>query len=283
MAFEGKEKSVKCDQKVNITAAFGAEMVLAGATSIPNALLKGYAKIGVSDFQMILLIQLIRLISEEKELYPPPEMFADYMGAEPERIRRELADLVDKEIIAVSKYFDPIRKKAFSGYDLEPLFLRLSDLWAGNKAREIEEAERLLRITADELDFDDRVFDDGVDRIIEMFENEFGKLLTPIEIEQIEKWVAERGAPLVAEALKAAVLRDKRNFQYIRTILKDWQQNNVATSEGVAEFEQQFHNRKSSIRSRSGNRKGVAAESGANKAENDRAARKKAYIRSLYV
>ena len=282
MASGIKEKSTKCDQKVNITAAFGAELVLEGAASIPNTLLKCYAKIGISDFQMILLIHLIRLISEENELFPAPEVFADYMEADPEQIRRELADLIDKEIITVSKYFDKVKKTAFYGYDLEPLFLKVSDIWAGAKAREIEEAERLLRITADSLDFDDKVFDDDTGRLIKMFENEFARSLTPIEIGQIETWVAERGAPLVAEALKAAVLRDKRGFSYINTVLKDWKKNNVASSEGVAEFEQQFQSRKNATRNRKGLTTGANAPS-ADKAENDRAARKKAYIRSLYV
>ncbi|MCL2766453.1 MAG: DnaD domain protein [Peptococcaceae bacterium] len=275
-----KGNSIKCDQKVNITAAFAAELTLEGATSVPNILLKCYNKIGITDFQIVLLIHLIRLISEEKEYYPTPEMLADYMEANPEQIRRELAELVDKETIAVSEYFDRTKKKVFSGYDLEPLFLKVSDIWAGTRAKEIEEAEKLIRIAADDLDFDDKVFGEDTYKLIEMFQNEFGAL-SPIEVTQIEKWEAERGYLIVAEALKAAVLNDVRKFNYVGKVLNNWKKKNVVSSEGVPEFEQQYQNRN---RLRSTNkRKGTTGNNDSNKAENDRSSRNKAYIKSLYV
>lgn len=281
MAVGWKGKSIKCDQKINITAAFGAELVLEGAISIPSILLKYYNKIGITDFQMILLIHVIRLITEEKELFPTPETLADYMEADPEMIRREMADLVDKELIAVNEFFDVVRKKVFSGYDLEPLFLKVSDIWAGTRAREIEEAEKLLRVAADDLDFDNKVFHEDTKRLITMFQNEFGRLLTPMEIGQIENWVAEGGALAVSEALKAAVLRDKRNFKYIDTVLNNSKENKTTASEGVAEFEQQFHNRER--RKNTAKPKAHTGNKNANKAESDRETRKKAFIRSLYV
>ena len=76
MALHHSGKIVKCDQKVDITATFGSDLVLEGFTAIPNILLKVYKHIGISDFQMLLLIQLIRFHVEEREYYPTPQMLA---------------------------------------------------------------------------------------------------------------------------------------------------------------------------------------------------------------
>ncbi|MCG9967251.1 DnaD domain protein [Pelotomaculum terephthalicicum JT] len=273
-----KEKIIKCDQKVNITAAFGSELVLEGSTAIPNILLKIYNKIGISDFQMIMLIQMIRLYVEEKELYPSPEKLADCMEADPARIEKELAGLMEKEIIAVSEYFDSERKVIFEGYDFEPLFLKISDIWAGIRAKDIEESERLLRITVDGRDFDDKKFDDSAAALIPIFENEFGRALSPLEIEQIEQWAEERDPRLVVEALKQAVLRGKHNFKYINTILMGWKKNNLRTLEEVADYDREFQSRRSS---RTG-QGGETGKGGLNKADRNNS-RKKAFIKTLYI
>lgn len=274
-----KDKIIKCDQKVNITAAFGAELVLEGTTTIPNILLKIYKKIGISDFQLVLLIQIIRLLTEERELYPSPEQLADCMEAEPDRIRRELDILLEKDTITVSEYFDSNRKVVLQGYDLEPLFLKISDIWAGIRAKEIEEAERLLRITADGRDFDSKKFDDDAVNLIRIFENEFGRALSPFEIEQIEQWAAERDASLVVEALKQAVLRGKHNFKYINTILMGWKKNNINTLNEVAEDDQEFRSRRAGRKSRVGE----AVNSGLSPSENRNNSRKKDIIKTLYI
>jgi len=273
-----KEKIIKCDQKVNITAAFGSELVLEGSTAIPNILLKIYKKIGISDFQMMLLIQMIRLYIEEKELYPSPEMLADYMEADPSRIKKELAGLMEKEIITVSEYFDSNRKVIFEGYDFEPLFLKISDIWAGIRAKEIEESERLLRIMANGRDFDNKKFDDNVAGLIQVFENEFGRALSPLEIEQIEQWAAEGDARLVVEALKQAVLRGKHNFKYINSILMGWKKNNLKTLEAIAEYDREFQSRRSNRTARGGER-GTGDLITGNKSNS----RKKAFIKTLYI
>lgn len=273
-----KVKNIKCDQKVNITAAFGSELALEGSTAIPNILLKIYQKIGISDFQMLLLIQMLRLFTEEKELYPSPEMLANCMEADPARIEKELAVLIEKEIIAVSEYFDSNRKIIFQGYDYEPLFLKISDIWAGIRAREIEESERLLRIMVDSRDFDSKRFDDQTANLIPVFENEFGRMLSPLEIEQIEQWAAEGDPSLVVEALRQAVLRGKHNFKYINSILMGWKKNNLRTLEEIAEYDRVFQSRRAGRAAR-----GSETASGETVAVNKNNSRKKAFIKTLYM
>lgn len=277
MSMQRNGKIVKCDQKVNITATFGSDLVLEGSTTIPNILLKVYSRIGISDFQMMLLIQMIRLNVEEREFYPAPEMLGEYMESEPSRIKRALTDLLEKEIIAVSQYYDSGRNSIFEGFDFEPLFLKVSDIWAGIRAREIEESEHELRIAANGHDFMMNRFHDKTAELISTFEKEFGRPLSPIEVEQIEQWADEGEALLIIEALKRAVLRGKHNFKYINSILVEWKKNNLRTLESIEEYDRDFHERRSGRATR-GAEKGTSPGTGDKKDS-----KKKALIRSLYA
>lgn len=278
MAARHRGKVVKCDQKVNITATFGSDLVLQGATAIPNILLKVYNKIGITDFQMMLLIQMIRLNVEEGEFYPSPEMLGQCMESEPARIRKELAELLEKEVISVSHYYDGSRNAIFEGYDFEPLFLRVSDIWAGIRAREIEESEKKLKAFALRHDSSAGRFDSRIIDLISIFEKEFGRALSPIEIEQIEQWSAEMEATLIVEALKRAVLRGKHNFKYMNSILMEWQKNNVRTLEAIEEYDRDFQKRRSARGKRTGET-GSGRETTGAKGDS----KKKAFIKTLYV
>lgn len=76
------------------------------------------------------------------------------------------------------------------------------------------------------------------------FEAEFGRPLSPTEIEQIMSWEKKMPADLIAEALRRAVLAGKFNFKYIDRILLDWQKNKVLTLLDVKRQDKEFEERK---------------------------------------
>jgi DNA replication protein len=271
-------KITKCDHKVNITAAFGSDLVLEGFTSIPNKLIKMYSRIGITDFQMLLLIHLIRFVVEERECFPNPEMIADLMESTSAKVKKELADLLDKEIITVSEYYDKNNNMVFDGYDFEPLFLRVSDVWANIRASEIEESEKLLRAADMGRDFQNYRLRDKLSGLISTFENEFGRPLSPIEVEQIQQWESEAEPFIIIEALKRAVLRGKHNFKYINSILFEWKKNNLQTMESIAEYDRDFLKRRGGRSTRKGDEGAGGSPTGGNKDTKE-----KAFIRSLYI
>ncbi len=279
MVLKQKGKVVKCDQKVDITATFGSDLVLEGSTAIPNILLKIYSKIGITDFQMMLLIQMIRLNSEGEVHSPTPEILADYMASDPARIEKELAELLDKEIITTSQYYDHGQDIIFEGYDFESLFLKISDIWSGIRAKEIEETEKILRMNADDFPCNNQ-FDKNTTELISIFEKEFGRLLSPIEVEQIEQWSQEMEAVLVYEALKRAVLRGKHNFKYINSILFEWKKNNLHTLEAIEAYDREFEQRRLNSQRRT---RTTDVQKGVIPTDNKNNVKKKAFIRSLYV
>ena len=97
-----------------------------------------------------------------------------------------------------------------------------------------------------------------------------------MEIEQINQWASEMEPFLIVEALKRAVLGGKHNFKYINTILVEWQKNNLRTIDEITHYEQEFQKRRSRQKS---------IEQGTNPGglAGNKDARKKAFIRSLYI
>ena len=72
--------------------------------------------------------------------------------------------------------------------------------------------------------------------LVETFQQELGRLLTPFEIEDLSKTVKEDGikSDLIKEALREAVLNGKPNWKYIQAILRNWHHEGI---QSVAQVE----------------------------------------------
>ena len=67
--------------------------------------------------------------------------------------------------------------------------------------------------------------------LVDTFQQELGRLLSPFEIEDLEKSLKEDGtsADLIKEALREAVLNGKPNWKYIQAILRNWRHEGIKT------------------------------------------------------
>lgn len=74
-------------------------------------------------------------------------------------------------------------------------------------------------------------------KIIEVFENEFARLLSPMEIETVESWTKSFQNEMIVYALNIAVRNNKKTFGYIEGILKNWKACNYKTLEEVKQNE----------------------------------------------
>jgi len=65
--------------------------------------------------------------------------------------------------------------------------------------------------------------------LVDIFQQELGRLLSPFEIEDLEKSLKEDGtsADLIKEALREAVLNGKPNWKYIQAILRNWRHEGI--------------------------------------------------------
>jgi predicted phage replisome organizer len=99
---------------------------------------------------------------------------------------------------------------------------------------EKEKEIRVKNITADEYkstSIGGKEPSPSAPNLFDSFENEFGRPLTQIEIQEIAEFKEELPEEVVHEALKEAVLNQKMSFSYIRAILTSWKKKGIDTAE----------------------------------------------------
>ena len=79
-------------------------------------------------------------------------------------------------------------------------------------------------------------------KIFQLFEQELGRLLSPMEIETIGMWMDldQHSPEIIKAALKEAVLADKVNLRYIDRILIEWKKRNIKTLAQIEKHSEQY-------------------------------------------
>ncbi len=80
------------------------------------------------------------------------------------------------------------------------------------------------------------------ENLFPLFEQEFGRPLSPFEIENINIWLdqEEQEPALIKAALREAVLMGKLNFKYIDRILREWKRKGIQTVEQARQHGKKF-------------------------------------------
>jgi DNA replication protein len=239
--------------RTNLIAEFGRDLLAQGYTSIPNLLLRSYQSMGINDQELVLLLHIIYLQSAENNRYPTVEHFESLMSAPPSTIEDCLNQLLEKKVLAIDQYLDPVTLEYQPVYNLEGLFDKLAEVWAIEKNKEYIEQQQLLQTRRERNQRAVNVrgikqlpvsaantISETVARVYKVFESEFGRPLTPMEGESIISWCDQLPAELVIEALRISVIQGTFNLRYIERILQDWRQKNVRTLNEVRKLEESF-------------------------------------------
>lgn len=82
--------------------------------------------------------------------------------------------------------------------------------------------------------------------LFDNFQNNWMRLLSPFEIEDINKWIDEEKIPVevVNEALKSTILYNAPNLRYLNRVLNNWKRQGIDTVEKVEFARLQFENKK---------------------------------------
>lgn len=78
--------------------------------------------------------------------------------------------------------------------------------------------------------------------VFEYLEEEFGKLLSPMEIEVVRTWNYD--IEIIKLAIKEASTNNQRSIKYIDKILYNWEQANLKNSEEVKNYCENFRTRR---------------------------------------
>lgn len=199
-----------------------------GSVSVPHLLLTSYAKLKLTETEAMLLIHLIGYIEKEKNDFPTIEEIQQRMSVSNEQVIQALQKLLKQGFISIDEETEPSSGIRYEKYNLEGMWRKLASLWV----------EELKGQAADVVrDSGERDAD-----LYSLFEKEFARPLTPMELETITKWLDEDRFPeeLIVLALKEAVFSGKVHFNYIDRILLDWNRNRVFTAEQARAYTQRF-------------------------------------------
>lgn len=199
-----------------------------GSVAVPQLLLKHYRGLELSETEAMLLIHLLSFTEKERKEFPTIEEIQERMSASPDKVIASLQKLLKADLIRIDEEVDPVSGIQYERYNLEPLYRKLA-----LRAAEALERELPRRNAGDPA---------GQSDIYSVFEQEFARPLTPMELETITNWLDKDKYPeeLIRAALKEAVFSGKVHFRYIDRILLEWSRNRVYTAEQAKEYAKQF-------------------------------------------
>lgn len=191
-----------------------------GQTVIHNSLLHHYATIGLDETELIFIIQMQSYL-DQSVFFPNMAEIANRMGRREADIFSILHSLIQKNIISISTEKDD-QGKVVDRYSLLPLYKKLQELLSRKKGQ-FEEKQQSINL-------------------LEIFQQEFGRLLTPIEMQTIGEWLDRDhySQDIILEALREAVLNQKYSLKYIDRILLSWDKKNIRSSSQAKQETKRF-------------------------------------------
>lgn len=194
-----------------------------GQTVLPTLLLRHYRKFNLSNDELVLILQL-KSYMDKGDLFPSTKQIGENMNMTEDNVFRAIHQLTQKKVLSIETTKDEkgITQDAYS----------LSLLW-----------EKLFVLMKQELTDEEVINKEKEDKnLYTLFEEEFGRSLSSIEIEVLTKWMKEDkySNELIRMALREAVLSQVYNLKYIDRILLNWEKKNIRTKEQVEKESEKF-------------------------------------------
>lgn len=207
------------------------QWINAGQTTLPTLLLRHYRELNLSNHELVLILQL-KSYMDQGDVFPDIGKIAKNMGMKKENVFKAIHQLTQKKVLAIETAEDEngVTEDAYS----------LSLLW-----------EKLIVLLKQEQTKEADVKEEETEKnLYSIFESEFGRPLSPIEMETLVAWVEEDGyAPeLIQMALREAVLSQAYNFKYIDRILISWEKKNIRTKQQVEKETKNYRERSNTNR-----------------------------------
>lgn len=195
------------------------DWITEGQVTIPKALLKHYTDIGLNEEECMLLLHVNSFISDGND-FPTPDELSGRTSFSSEECSNLLRTLIHKGVLSLEQHQNASDGLYSESYSLVPLWEKLLLHYFKNQEPVEQESEQLFTL----------------------FEQEFGRPLSPLECESFTKWMDEdkHSPALIKAALKEAVMSGKLNFRYIDVILLEWKKNGIQTPEQAKAYGEKF-------------------------------------------
>ena len=136
----------------------------------------------------------------------------------------QIAEKIGKEVTEVNQAISRLTDKGLLQYRTIELNGEIEVIFDATLA-----LERLDQLFEKQVPNQVKPAQNDLKSLVDTFQQELGRLLSPFEIEDLEKSLKEDGtsADLIKEALREAVLNGKPNWKYIQAILRNWRHEGI--------------------------------------------------------
>jgi len=225
--------------KVSVYGSFVQALFFSGVISIPKYLLTHYKEIGINDYEVMVLIQI--LCESETNPYPSITTLASRMTASPTDIEDNLGSLVERKLLTIERHWNPIEQKWGNSYSFVGLIDELAELWAIERSQQLEEERALKQNQV--VSNPTITTNPAMENLVQTFEQELGRLLTRLECENLDRWLSNFSEELIIEALRRGVSAGIRNFRYLDSILREWEKKGLRTRAEIEAEDAYFQSR----------------------------------------
>jgi len=229
--------------------AAAAGLLAEGGVFVPQFALRAYRALGLTDEEFILLLQIAGFRHAEGNAFPTPEEIGARMGIGADRAAGLIGGLIRRGFLAIDERIDPETGVRSEAYRWSGWYEKAAALAQAPDTAPAKGGGAVSAVMPDSpaRSAGRREAGDGAQPtdLFAVFEREFGRPLSPMELETISAWLDQDRYPeeLIRFALKEAVFAGKLYFRYIDRILLEWSRNRITTAEEARLYARQFRGR----------------------------------------
>lgn len=188
---------------------------------VPKILFNNYKRLNITEEELIIIMLIISL---GNKIEYNPDIFVEELNIDRHKVMGIISNLMGKNLLSLEIVKNG--RKTFEYISLSLLYDKLLNI--------------VKDVSVDESKVDTSIF--------EVFENELGRLLSPMELEQIKEWVTTiKNDELIIAALKEAVLNGVSNFRYIDAILNEWNKKGYRCRDDILKDRTNYRKKKNDV------------------------------------
>jgi DNA replication protein len=193
-----------------------------GNVSIPVILFNNYSKLGLNEEEFMMILQ-VKKFKQNGNQFPTPTELSEHMSFSTSTCTSILRSLIQRGFLTIEECEE--NTILFENYSLKPLWDKLYSYL-------IQENNKLEQEQSKQEDLS----------LYTIFENEFGRPLSPFECESLAIWIDQDDYDpvIIKAALREAVMSGKLNFRYIDRILFEWKKNGIRTIDQARNHAKKF-------------------------------------------
>ena len=197
------------------------EFLKSGTITIPKYIFFNYQKLNMNSEEFILMIYFLN----NNTLIFNPKVISEELNISLKKVLELVNSLVEKQLLSI----DLVKNRV----GIMEEFISC-DLFYN----------KLSMLIMDEINTKEEINTN----LFQIFENEFGRTLSPMEYEIINGWINEKfNDEIIIEALKEATFNGVSSLRYIDKILYEWKKKGYKTASDVKKNNIRRKNREEKI------------------------------------